>query len=101
VSWSESVVHIGLSQDKKFLVSQLTDIKTQKEIQKHIQDWTGKTLAIKVEATENAPLSIYESQQKKSQEERNALKKEVESHPFVIEAKKTFPGEIQSIRELS
>jgi DNA polymerase III subunit gamma/tau len=91
---------IGVAREKKFLCEQLNEAKTIKDIEGHLQALWGKPMTLTCQILDGTPaVSPFELGQKKQQEQQNTIKKEVESHPLIQKAQKTFKAQIKSIKE--
>jgi DNA polymerase-3 subunit gamma/tau len=95
-------VTIGVSEKHQFLQQQVSDPAFLKKIVNYLNTFWGTGHTVKVQAADTKKpgnLSPVNLQEKKRQDEREALVRKVEEHPLVREAKTIFNSQIKSIRE--
>ena len=96
------VCEIGIPEKYKFLFSELSDSSYQKKIVNYLNTFWGPGHSLKVAMVnpeQSQALSPKQLDEKKAEEKKAALTKQVEEHPLVRQAKTIFNTQIKSIRE--
>ncbi len=91
---------IGVSEKHQFLREQVADSAFLKKIVNYLNTFWGPGHSVKVETVDSGErLSPVQLQEKKKKDEQDELRRKIEEHPLVREAKSIFNSEIKSIRE--
>ncbi|HEX4924724.1 MAG TPA: DNA polymerase III subunit gamma/tau [Bdellovibrionales bacterium] len=97
---SETELTLGVAKEKKFLCEQLAEPKLLREIEEHLKTHWGYSLTLKCHQIDSGQAeSPHDLSQRKVSDKNNAIKKEVEAHPLIQKAQKTFKAQIKSIKE--
>lgn len=106
----EGVFFIGVKDNRlelavpvklQFLRHQLSDVKTQQNLNKKISEFWGPGFAYILTTTEkkSAGVSVKGVMEEKIKLEEERLEKEIHAHPLVKAAKSVFNGEVAAIKE--
>lgn len=96
------VALIGVPEKYKFLYPQVADENFQKKLVNYLNTFWGPGHSVQVKMIDpekGASLSPTKLQDKKNEDQKEALTKQVEDHPLVKQAKSIFNTQIKSIRE--
>ncbi|OFZ15449.1 MAG: DNA polymerase III, subunit gamma and tau [Bdellovibrionales bacterium RBG_16_40_8] len=93
---------IGVPTKYKFLYQQVSDVNFQKKLINYLNTFwgPGHTLIVKMIDPEMVDTkSPTQMQEKKRNDEKEAITRQIEEHPLVIQAKSILNTQIKSIRE--
>src|SRR5690606_33146706 len=97
-------VRLGVPEKFKFLADPAKDSSFQRKMTSYLNTFWGPDHKVTIEAIDpnkTGTLSAHLVQQKKEESSKEEIRRQVENHPLIREAKSIFNTEIKSIREKS
>lgn len=101
LSIENSTVRLGYKKAQEFLYNQVIEPKSVTMIQNYLQTFWGPGLKVNIQLLSDAEgaLSPKAKEEITQQQKKSEIQKDVENHPLVQKAQKTFKVQIQEIKE--